>query len=249
MRRTEESTRRIGPSGPRRPAIALKASLLAVLVLGILLATAVLYFGARHEFSVQAIENLIRSWGAWGVAASIGLMILHSFVPFPAEFLALANGMVYGPVWGTAITWTGAMLGAYFAFGLARHLGRPFVEVMVARKNWSLFDEWTAAHAGRLVLISRFVPVIAFNLINYAAGLTRISWWTFSWATGIGILPMTVLMVMMGDQVDSLDWWLWLPIIIGSLVLWAIFRRRLQRMSGIGNRRAGEDSNATRMGN
>ncbi len=233
MRWTELSTRRIGPSGPRRPAIALKASLLAVLVLGILLATAVLYFGARHEFSVQAIENLIRSWGAWGVAASIGLMILHSFVPFPAEFLALANGMVYGPVWGTAITWTGAMLGAYLAFGLARRLGRPFVEVMVARKNWSLFDEWTAAHAGRLVLISRFVPVIAFNLINYAAGLTRISWWTFSWATGIGILPMTVLMVMMGDQVDSLDWWLWLAIVFGSVVLWFLLRSKLHAFTGI----------------
>ncbi len=245
---TEESTHRIGPSGHRRPAIALKASLLAVLLLAILLGTAVLYFGARHGFSVQAIENLIRSWGAWGVAASIGPMILHSFVLFPAEFLALANGMVYGPVWGTAITWTGAMLGAYLAFGLARHLGRPFVEVMVARKNWSLFDEWTAAHAGRLVLIGRFIPVIAFNLINYAAGLTRISWWTFSWATGIGILPMTILMVMMGDQIDSLDWWLWLLIVIGSLVLWVMFRRRLQRMTGIGNRRAGEDSKATRMG-
>ncbi len=249
MRRTEESTRRIGPSGHRRPAIALKASLLAVLLLGILLGTAVLYFGARHGFSVQAIENLIRSWGAWGVMASIGLMILHSFVPFPAEFLALANGMVYGPVWGTAITWTGAMLGAYLAFGLARHLGRPFVEVMVARKNWNLFDEWTAAHAGRLVLIGRFVPVIAFNLINYAAGLIGISWWTFTWATGIGILPMTVLMVMMGDQVDSLDWWLWLPIVFGGVLLWILFRRRLQTMTRIGSPRTGEDSRETRSEN
>ena len=35
-------------------------------------------------------------------------------------------------------------------------------------------------------LFSRFLPVISFNLINYAAGLTAISWWTFSWATGIG---------------------------------------------------------------
>ncbi len=240
MASTEESTHRIGPSGHRRPAIALKASLLAVLLLAILLGTAVLYFGARHGFSVQVIENLIRSWGAWGVAASIGLMILHSFVPFPAEFLALANGMVYGPVWGTAITWTGAMLGAYLAFGLARALGRPFVALMVSQKSWNFFDEWTAAHAGRLVLISRFVPVIAFNLINYAAGLTGISWWTFTWATGIGILPMTVLMLMMGDKVDSLDWWLWLSIVFGGLVLWAMFRRRLQRMTGIGNRRAGE---------
>ena len=219
------STERVGVRKRRRPAIALKASLLAVLVLGILLGTAVLYFGARHGFSIQAIEDLIRSWGPWGGMASIGLMILHSLVPFPAEFLALANGMVYGPVWGTVVTWTGAMLGAYLAFGLARLLGRPFVEMMVSRKRWDFFDEWTADHAGRLVLISRFVPVIAFNLINYAAGLTGISWWTFTWATGIGILPMSVLMVVMGDQIDSLEWWLWLPIMI-------IFFRFLDVSSG-----------------
>lgn len=240
------STRHSETSRRRRQATALKASLLAILVLGVLLAAAALYLGAQGGLPVQAIEDLIRSWGAWGVAGSIGLMVLHSFVPFPAEFLALANGMVYGPVWGTAVTWTGAMLGAYLAFGLARVLGRPFVEVIVSQKDWHLIDDWTAAHAGRLVLVSRLIPLIAFNLINYAAGLTRISWWTFTWATGIGILPMTVLMVVMGDRVDSLDWRLWLAVVICGLVLWLSFRRRLRRMTGIGRRPAGRDPTSRR---
>ena len=79
------------------------------------------------ELSVEAVEAEILSWGMWGVAAAILLMVLHSFVPFPAEVVAMANGMLYGPLWGTLITWVGAMLGAYLAFGLARWLGRPFV--------------------------------------------------------------------------------------------------------------------------
>ena len=54
------------------------------------------------------------------MAASIGLMVAHSLVPFPAEFVIFANGMLSGPVWGVAITWTGAMLGAAFAFARAR---------------------------------------------------------------------------------------------------------------------------------
>ena len=68
----------------------------------------------------KGIEAEIRSWGHWAVAASIGLMIAHSLVPFPAEFVIFANGMLSGPVWGVAITWTGAMLGAAFAFARAR---------------------------------------------------------------------------------------------------------------------------------
>ncbi|MEO8837262.1 MAG: hypothetical protein ABI351_00955, partial [Herbaspirillum sp.] len=51
--------------------------------------------------SVDATVLVIQSWGAWGVLGSISLMAVHSFLPFPAEVIALANGMVYGPLWGT----------------------------------------------------------------------------------------------------------------------------------------------------
>ena len=205
-----------------------KATLLGLLLLGLVLLTGALYFGAYRGFSAGGFEETIQSWGTWGVFGSIGLMIIHSFVPFPAEFLAMANGMVYGPLWGTVITWTGAMLGAYLAFGLARALGRPFVEMMVAKKRWHILDEWTAARGAHLVFFSRFIPLIAFNLVNYAAGLTRISWWTFTWATGIGILPFTVLMVMMGNYIEVLTWELWVLFVVAGIVFWLLFRGKFR---------------------
>ncbi len=200
--------------------------LIAVGILAVLFLVA-LSLGWDLGISVRDIEDRILSWGSWGIAGSIGLMVLHSFVPFPAEFLALANGMLYGPVWGIAITWTGAMLGAFAAFGLARWLGRPFVARMVARRHWQVLDDWVARQGAGMVLIARFIPVIAFNLINYAAGLTRMSWWTFAWTTGIGILPMTALMVIMGDNIDTLAWQWWLVLLAAALVLWFAVRRKL----------------------
>jgi uncharacterized membrane protein YdjX (TVP38/TMEM64 family) len=70
------------------------------------------------KINKTTIVNFIRSLGAWGPLGSIGLMTLHSFVPFPAELLTIANGMVFGSFWGVVITWSGAMLGAYASFGL-----------------------------------------------------------------------------------------------------------------------------------
>ena len=210
-----------------RRAVSIGVTILALLGLVTVGALAALSLGLDLGLTVEDIEDTILSWGMWGVAASIGLMILHSFVPFPAEFLAIANGMLYGPVWGTVITWTGAMLGAFLAFGLARRLGRPFVEALVARRDWHVLDEWTANQGAYVVLVSRFIPVIAFNLINYAAGLTKISWWTFAWTTGVGILPLTTLMVVMGDNVHSLAWESWVALLAGALVLWLILRRKL----------------------
>ena len=68
--------------------------------------------------SVQRVEDWLGSLGAWAVAGSIALMVAHSFLPFPAEIVALANGMVFGPLWGAVVSWVGAMLGAATAFSL-----------------------------------------------------------------------------------------------------------------------------------
>jgi uncharacterized membrane protein YdjX (TVP38/TMEM64 family) len=201
---------------------------LGVVALALVIGTGAFYFGAAHGFSATAIEDTIKSWGMWGVAASLCLMIVHSFVPFPAEFVAFANGMIYGPLWGTVITWCGAMLGALTAFGLARALGRPFVAIMVARHSLDALDEWTARRGGYVVLIARLIPVIAFNLINYAAGLTRLPWWTFTWTTGLGILPLTIVMVVMGAHVELLSWPVWLLIGLLSVALWFALRHRLR---------------------
>ncbi len=194
-----------------------------ILVMG--LAKGAQWYQWWPHVSMSDIEQFIAAAGYWGVAASIGLMVLHSFVPFPAEFVAIANGMMWGPLWGTVITWVGAMLGAFAAFGLSRWLGRPLVHKLLTERSMQRVDDWVAHYGAGSLFFSRFIPVIAFNLINYAAGLTKISWWTFTWMTGLGILPLTTLMVVMGDQIEHLPWQTWLLLLGAGLVLWVVVHR------------------------
>jgi uncharacterized membrane protein YdjX (TVP38/TMEM64 family) len=183
------------------------------------------------HISVEHIVEYIRSSGLWGVAVSIVIMVLHSFVPFPAELVAIANGMIYGTFWGAVITWTGAMIGAFLAFFLSRKFGRPFVRRLLNEKSVQGLDAWIYRYGDGTLLISRFIPIIAFNLINYAAGLTCVSWWTFAWTTGVGILPMTILMVALGVQIDALPWQVWPVLFIAAFILWPIANRMLRRSS------------------
>lgn len=209
---------------PRLSGLLLAAVIIA-LAAALWLAGGALDWGGN--LSIEGFADTIRSWGMWGAAGSIGLMVLHSFVPFPAELLACANGIVYGPVWGTVITWTGAMLGASLAFALSRRFGRPFVERMIAKRHWQVLDNWVAENGWQAILVSRFIPVIAFNLINYAAGLMRLSWWQFLWTTGVGILPLTILMVVAGDNIETLGWEVWLALAISGLALWLLLRSKM----------------------
>jgi uncharacterized membrane protein YdjX (TVP38/TMEM64 family) len=174
------------------------------------------------DFSTEAFAQFMRDAGGWGVAGSIGLMVLHSFIPFPAEFVAFANGLVYGPLWGSVITWIGAMLGAFAAFGVARWLGRPFVESMVPGRHRERLDRWSARSGWQAVFVSRFLPVISFNLVNYAAGLTTVSLLAFTLATGLGILPVTIVMVMLGHNMSSASWETWSALALSGLVVWGV---------------------------
>ncbi len=182
------------------------------------------------HISLSFIENFIHSFGMWGVFASIALMVMHSFLPFPAELVAIANGMIFGPLWGTVITWVGAMLGAFTAFGLVRMLGRPFILRIMSATQAQRVDYWVDRYScNDTLLMVRLIPIIAFNLINYAAGLTSISWWTFAWTTGIGILPLTAMMVILGDQIQNLSWQIWLILLIIGSSIWALTHRMHRR--------------------
>lgn len=201
---------------PERRATAALLGSAAALVLASL---GVWWWLAGVELSLEAIEEAILAAGPWAIAASIGLMVVHCFVPFPAELLAIANGMIFGPVWGVAITWTGAMLGAMAAFGLARSLGRPAIERMLAHDQRIQLDCWVGRVDPAALLLARLLPLIAFNLVNYVAGLAGIGWWTFLWTTAIGILPMTIAMVVLGEGLGSFPTWAWL--LVGALLLGA----------------------------
>jgi uncharacterized membrane protein YdjX (TVP38/TMEM64 family) len=181
--------------------------------------------------AVRDVEALIRSWGAWGVLGSIGLMVAHSFLPFPSEIIALANGMLYGPLWGTVVTWVGAMLGAVAAFGAVRALGQPVLRRLLPPARHAGLVRWSREHGGLTLLVARLIPVIAFNLINYAAALTEITWWTFLWATGLGILPLTIVLAVLGDNVLDMPAWGWGLLLVSIAAIWLLLDRLRPRES------------------
>jgi len=71
--------------------------------------------------------------------------------------------------------------------------------------------------------------MISFNLINYVAGLAGVSWWTFTWTTAVGILPLTVLLAVVGERAAAMAWETWLAIggvsVLLLTLVWRIRKR------------------------
>jgi uncharacterized membrane protein YdjX (TVP38/TMEM64 family) len=176
------------------------------------------------SFTPEEAARLIRGFGSWAPIAAMLLMVVHSFVPLPAEVIALGNGMIFGPALGIAVTWSGAMLGAILSYALARWLGQPFVRALLPEKGWRRIE--TIPRQAAMLLLVRLIPVISFNLVNYAAGLAGIGWWPFLWTTAVGILPLTILMVVVGHSMAGGPWWLWLIVLVACAALWLAWHRR-----------------------
>lgn len=204
-------------------------------LLGAALLLGALLFGLWHllerrgldlaALDEHAVERFVAAWGAWSALASVALMVLHSFLPLPAEVIPMANGVLFGPVVGVALTWIGAMLGAALSFALARGLGRDVARLVLSEARLQRVFA-LSPHPGTLLYV-RLVPLISFNLVNYAAGLVGVPWWTFLWTTAIGILPLTVTMVLLGSAMLHAPLWLWAAIAAALLLLWlAVARRR-----------------------
>ncbi len=188
--------------------------------------------GTLASLSPEAITTWIKSFGAGAVFASCVVMILCALTVLPAEVPALANGMIYGPWVGGLVTWTGAMLGANIAFGLARFFGPALIDRWIGREKAARFHRAIDANGTVVLLIARCIPIIPFFAVNYIAGAASMRLWTFNWVTAIGILPMTVALVTMGDQAMRMPWTMWLTLAIALLAAILLVRSLIKRSAG-----------------
>lgn len=160
-----------------------------------------------QEIDVQTLRATIRDFGAWAPLASVGLMIVHTFLPFPLELLAIANGLVFGAWVGISVTWVGMVLASWVGYWTAR-LARPLALRLVPGDRLVRLEGWLANRSGWKLATVRLVPVFSFNLLNFGFGLLRVPLWRFTWSTAVGIIPNVVVAVLAG-QLLTLGPWAW----------------------------------------
>jgi len=177
------------------------------------------------------VERDLPELGIWGPIAIIGLRLLAALSGVvPSSPVLLAAGATEGIVLGSIYVLIGAQLGALIAFMIGRHLGREAVE----RRGWMdalaktkfggwLLDEKTSQN--RLmaaVFYCRLIPGINLDALSYVAGVTPIATWRFALATFGALLPYTVLLVAIGNQLVKLGPTDLILVLLGILFVAAI---------------------------
>ncbi len=162
--------------------------IIRLLVLGILIAAVTWALTHRDVLDVAALERWVHEFGVVGALFFMAVYALATVLFVPGSALTLAGGALFGPVWGTFYSLTGATVGATAAFLISRYLAAQWVEARAGGRLKQLKDG-VEGEGWRFVAFVRLVPLFPFNLLNYALGLTRIKLWHYVLASYICMLP------------------------------------------------------------
>ncbi len=168
-----------------------------LLILAVLAAGGAAAIAFRDQLDLAVVEAWLAGMGAEAPVVFVGLYALATVFFLPGSLLTLAGGALFGPLWGTFYNLAGATLGAGMAFLIARCLarghggGKPLAAWIERKAGGRLqrLMEGIEGEGWRFVALVRLVPLLPFNVLNYALGLTRIKFGPYLLASGICMLP------------------------------------------------------------
>ncbi len=173
------------------------------IILIIVLVAAAKYFNIQGLLK-SALDS-IAGLGAWGPVTFIVIYILATILFIPSSLLTLGSGAIFGVFWGSIYVSIGATIGASAAFLVGRYLVRGWVEKRIEGNNkFKAIDEAVAREGWKIVGLTRISPIFPFVLLNYAFGVTQVSFKDYFFPTWIGIIPGTILYVYVGSLASSL---------------------------------------------
>jgi uncharacterized membrane protein YdjX (TVP38/TMEM64 family) len=185
-----------GPDGDAR---LVKGAMALALIL-ILAATT--WLVAPAALNPEWIQGWLGRAGPLAPILFIALMATAVVVsPIPSLPLDLAAGATFGPWLGALWAVAGGLLGALVSFGIARWLGREVIARFLGG-HIQFCTHCSDRLLTRVVLLSRLLPIVSFDLVSYAAGLTRMSASRFALATGLGMIPLTLLYTHSGHALS-----------------------------------------------
>lgn len=138
----------------------------------------------------------------WGIAGFVALYIVAVVTLVPGTIGTVTSGAVLGFATGFPVAMAGATIGATLAFFIARGLGREGSQQLLGSRLMSI-DDWLGENDFVSIVILRVMPIVPFNLLNYAAGLTAMRPTRYVLGSIIGMLPGTALTTFAASRADD----------------------------------------------
>ncbi|MGH7982806.1 MAG: TVP38/TMEM64 family protein [Candidatus Udaeobacter sp.] len=208
------------------------------LVLAIALAVGLSRFVPAVNF-IEALQQRVISWGAWGAICYPLLFALCSILLLPGGILAVGAGFFFGLWWGFLIVFAGNVVATAISFALSRSVARRWFQRKLSRNpTLRALGPAVERESWKIILLSQLHPLFPTSLLNYIYGLTRIRFGSYMFWASIGRVPGIFLYAYVGtlgqfavrimrgkSYPRMIDYWIWGGAFVTTALLLVVLGR------------------------
>tara|TARA_Y100000588_G_C13938202_1_gene788867 strand:- start:24 stop:722 length:699 start_codon:yes stop_codon:yes gene_type:complete len=180
----------------------LKFILLVVLALTALTVTTIFPVSDWILFGSKWIdENQVLAGLTYITAYTIATILV-----IPGTILTVTAGFLFGIPLGIAIVSAGSLSGACCSFLISRFFARDWVSNKFIK--FPLFNALDTASKEKgflIILLARLSPLFPYNILNYALGLTAVTFKNYILASWIGMAPGITIYVSIGAATKNIS--------------------------------------------
>ena len=139
------------------------------------------HLGVFHDTTI--LQSLVQQAAFFGPLLFIALQIVQVVVPIIPGGISLAAGvLIFGPITGFMYNYIGIVLGSMLAFILGRRFGKPLIHHLISQKTYERYIGWldNQNRFTKLFALAIFLPVAPDDVLCLLAGLTKMSFKTFT---------------------------------------------------------------------
>jgi uncharacterized membrane protein YdjX (TVP38/TMEM64 family) len=183
---------------------------LFILVLLIIAILIIRFLPIKEWFSLELFhvkKEMLQLWVQRNYLMAVGLFIVAYIftvalaIPGVA-LLTIASGALFGILPALIYVNVGTTIGSLLTFFSSRFYFGEWIQNKYAKELKAFNAEFDQRGFVYLILV-RFQPFLHIFVENAFAGLTKVSIVTFIWTTMVGILPGTLLMILLGGYVAN----------------------------------------------
>ncbi|NQY42850.1 MAG: TVP38/TMEM64 family protein [Legionellales bacterium] len=167
-----------------------------VILLSIFILMGYLLFAKYWD--IGFISQHIKSFGLFAPLLFILMYMLSTVSLIPAACMSFIGGYIFGFYNGLILNIIGSLLGVFSAFIIGRYITKGLVKRSLGNKA-NRFIQSCEKFGWKFIAVFRLTPLIPFDIMNYAFGITNVKTIQYIFISSICMLPGLLTYTYLGN--------------------------------------------------
>jgi uncharacterized membrane protein YdjX (TVP38/TMEM64 family) len=163
------------------------------------------WYTRANDLTTIELTRKVIEWLAANPLGFFLYVILYMIRPlflFPATFVTMAAGYLYGPATGIFYAIIASNLSSLVAYYIGRYFGSELIDQFSKYDLVNRYAQRLRKNSFETALTLRFL-FLPYDLVSYFSGFLKISWRGFILATILGSIPGTISFGLIGAALDG----------------------------------------------